>query len=307
MRLLLLGCDGQVGRALQQALPALGQLVALGRHGAPGLCGDLADSAGLAATVRRVRPRVIVNAAAYTAVDDAEREPGLAQRINAEAPSALAHAAAACDALLVHYSSDYVFGGSGQRPWREDDTPAPCNAYGRSKRAGEQAVASAGCRHLILRTSWVHAAQGRNFVTTVLERARAGQALAAVDHTWGAPTPAKLVAQATAALIPQVLAHAGKQGLYHLAARGFVTPLGWARQVLACARPQWPQAASALRGLRSTPGPLPGALALRPRNCRLDTQHIRAVFGLELPRWESGVADTVARWLAASGEPVPCT
>ena len=104
-----------------------------------------------------------------------------------------------------------------------------------------------------------------------------------------------------------VLAHAGKQGLYHLAARGFVTPLGWARQVLACARPQWPQAASALRGLRPTPGPLPGALALRPRNCRLDTQHIRAVFGLELPRWEPGVADTVARWLAASGEPVPCT
>lgn len=307
MKLLLLGRDGQVGRALQLALPALGQLVALDRHGAPGLCGDLADPTGLAATVRRVRPQVIVNAAAYTAVDGAEREPELAQRINAGAPRELAQAAAACGALLVHYSSDHVFDGSGQRPWREDAAPAPRNAYGRSKWAGERALAAAGCRHLILRTSWVHAAQGRNFVTTILERARAGQALAAVDHTWGAPTPATLVAEVTAALIPQALASADKLGIYHLAARGFVTPLGWAREVLACARPQWPQATTALRGLRAIPGPLPGALALRPRNCRLDTRRIRAVFGLDLPRWESGVADTVARWLAASGESLPCT
>ncbi|MCL1960570.1 MAG: NAD(P)-dependent oxidoreductase, partial [Desulfovibrionaceae bacterium] len=161
--ILLLGKNGQVGWELQRSLAPLGTVMAPGRQGADGLCGDLADLDGLAATVRAMRPAVIVNAAAYTNVDKAEAEPDLTRRINAQAPAALAREAAACGALLVHYSTDYVFDGSGDKPWTEDAPTGPLNVYGRTKLEGEQAIRASGCAHLILRTSWVYAARGGNF------------------------------------------------------------------------------------------------------------------------------------------------
>ena len=161
MKILLLGPNGQVGWELRRSLAPLGQVIALDRQGADGLRGDLADAAGLAATVRALRPQVIVNAGAYTAVDRAESEPPLAERINAGAPAVLAREAAACGALLAHYGTDYVFDGSGERPWREDDATGPLSVYGRTKLAGEQAIVQSGCAHLILRTSCAWAPSAR--------------------------------------------------------------------------------------------------------------------------------------------------
>ncbi|MBP8138632.1 MAG: dTDP-4-dehydrorhamnose reductase, partial [Alicycliphilus sp.] len=206
MKILLLGKNGQLGWELQRSLAPLGELVALDRRGAPGLCGDLGEPDGLAATVRALRPDVIVNAAAYTAVDRAESEPDLARRINAHAPAALAREAAACGALLLHYSTDYVFHGQGQRPWAEDDPTGPLNVYGQTKLAGEQAIVQAGCRHLILRTSWVHAARGGNFARTMLRLARQQPRLTVIDDQWGAPTGAELIADVSAHAIVQLRA-----------------------------------------------------------------------------------------------------
>ena len=186
MKVLLLGKNGQVGWELQRSLAPLGGLVSLDRAGDGNLCGDLGDVDRLAATVRAVGPQVIVNAAAYTAVDKAESEAAQARRINAEAPAALALAAADVGALLVHYSTDYVFDGSGQRPWREDDATAPLNVYGRTKLEGERAIQASGCRHLILRTSWVYAARGGNFVRTMLRLGAERERLTVVDDQRGA-------------------------------------------------------------------------------------------------------------------------
>ncbi|WP_334136004.1 dTDP-4-dehydrorhamnose reductase, partial [Tepidimonas sp.] len=217
-RILLLGKNGQVGWELQRSLAVVGRVIALDRNGltaqaaaslvAPGrplpaqpLCGNLTDLDGLRRTVERVQPHVIVNAAAYTAVDRAESEPQLAHRINAEAPAVLAQAAAACGAWLVHYSTDYVFDGSGQRPWREDDPTGPLNAYGRTKLAGEEAIRASGCRHLILRTQWVYGVRGGNFARTMLRLARERERLTVVDDQWGAPTGADLIADVTAHIV----------------------------------------------------------------------------------------------------------
>ncbi|MCB2038840.1 MAG: dTDP-4-dehydrorhamnose reductase, partial [Ottowia sp.] len=204
MKILLLGKNGQVGWELQRSLAPLGELVALDRQGAPGLVGDVSDLEGLAATVRALRPQLIVNAAAHTAVDKAESEPDLARRLNAEAPAVLAREAAACGALLVHYSTDYVFDGSGERPWREDDATGPLGVYGRTKLEGEQAIAASGCRHLILRTSWVYAARGGNFAKTMLRLARERERLTVIDDQWGAPTGAELIADVTAQAVAQL-------------------------------------------------------------------------------------------------------
>src|SRR5690625_2509231 len=168
MKILLFGASGQVGWELQRSLAPLGFLIALDRHGQDGLCGDLTDCSRIAETVKTVRPDVMVNAAAYTAVDKAEAEQELARAINTQAPAVLAFEAKAIDALLIHYSTDYVFDGSGNRPWKEVDFPAPLSVYGKTKLEGEAAIRAAGCRHLILRTSWVYAARGHNFLRTIL-------------------------------------------------------------------------------------------------------------------------------------------
>lgn len=299
MNILLLGKGGQLGQALQRVLPQLGRLVALDRRGAGGLCGNLCDLPGLAATVQTLQPDLVVNAAACTAVDAVEAKPAAAWRVNAEAPAVLARAAARCNALLLHYSSDHVFDGSGRQPWREADATSPLNVYGRSKRAGEQAIETAGCRHLILRTSWLYAASGSNFLTFVLRQAAAGAPLHVVDDQWGAPTHADLLAAASVAALRQTVADRSKEGLYHVAAGGATSRFDWAEYALACARRPAPG------GLQAVPSPWPSALAPRPANSRLCTRRLAAAFGLDLPPWQAGVARAVAQWTARHPLPVP--
>ena len=288
MKILLLGKNGQVGGQLQRALAPLGEIVALERKDAGG---DLADPQGLAAAVRAAKPQVIVNAAAYTAVDKAESEPQLARLINTEAPAALAREAAASGALLVHYSTDYVFDGSGSAPWQESDATGPLNVYGATKLAGEQAIAASGCAHLTFRTSWVYAAHGDNFIKTMLRLAATRERLTVIDDQKGAPTGAELIADVTAHAISQTLQQPAKAGLYHLTAAGEASWFDYAQYVLALARQARPQgvktAAGGVQPIASSQYP---AAARRPLNSRLDTRRLQAVFGLTLPHWQAGVA-----------------
>ena len=301
MTILLLGKNGQVGWQLQRALAPLGDVVALDRAGADGLCGNLEDLDGLAATVRALRPRAIVNAAAYTAVDKAESEPELAQRINADAPAALAREAAACGALLLHYSTDYVFDGSGSAAWKEGDACAPLGAYGASKLAGERAIQQSGCAHLIFRTSWVYAARGANFARTMLRLAAARAQLNVIADQWGAPTGAELIADVSAHALAQTLAAPEKAGLYHLAAAGETNWLEYARLVLAHAAAQGANI-KAREVLPIATDEWPSA-ARRPLNSRLDTSRLRQRFGLTLPPWQQGVARAVSDMLSSAKTP----
>ena len=225
MNILLLGKNGQVGWELQRSLSPLGTVTALDRQGgftADGqpLCGDLTDLDGLARTVRTLRPDVIVNAAAHTAVDKAESEPELARCLNAQAPTVLAREAAALGAWLVHYSTDYVFDGSGTQPWLETDATGPLGVYGQTKLEGEQGIADSGCCHLIFRTSWVYAARGGNFAKTMLKLAKDRERLTVINDQFGAPTGAELIADITAHAIAQTQRQARQGGVYHLAAAG---------------------------------------------------------------------------------------
>ena len=303
MKILLLGPNGQVGWELQRSLAPLGELIALDRHSVD-LCGDLGNLAGLAATVQRVRPDVIVNAAAHTAVDKAESEPEVARTLNALAPGVLAREAASLGALLVHYSTDYVFDGSGQRPWAESDAPAPLNVYGQTKLEGEQLIQAAGPRHLILRTSWVYAARGGNFAKTMLRLARERDSLNVIDDQWGAPTGAELIADASAHAIRQVLQRPADAGLYHLTASGETSWCGYANRVLASAE----SARAAIKDEALRPPPLKARIASpiatsayptparRPLNSRLDTRKLQTTFGLTLPPWQAGVARMLAEF-----------
>jgi len=296
MKILLLGKNGQLGWELQRSLAPLGEVVALDRHGT-GLCGDLAKLQGLAETVRQVRPDVIVNAAAHTAVDKAESEPELARLINALAPGVLAQEAQKLGAWLVHYSTDYVFDGSGSRPWRESDTPAPLSVYGQTKLEGEQMIAANCGRRLIFRTSWVYAARGGNFAKTMLRLAQQRERLTVIDDQWGAPTGAELLADVSAHAIRQVLRRSQDAGLYHLAAAGETTWHGYAKHVLAQAEREQ----SAIKIVAKEVLPVPtGAFpapARRPHNSRLDSAKLQATFGLALPAWQQGVDRMLAEIL----------
>ena len=296
MKILLLGKNGQLGWELQRSLAPLGQLMALDRHSTDG-CGDLANLPGLAATVRALRPDVIVNAAAHTAVDKAESEPDLARTVNALAPGVLAQEAAQLGALLVHYSTDYVFDGSGSRPWTEADAPAPLSVYGQTKREGEQAIESACPHHLILRTSWVYAARGGNFAKTMLRLAQERERLTVIDDQFGAPTGADLLADVTAHAIRQLLQRPGDAGLYHLVASGETSWHGYAKHVLAQAE----RAQAAIKIIAKEVATVPTSafptLARRPLNSRLDTGKLQATFGLRLPAWQQGVDRMLAEIL----------
>jgi len=226
MNILLFGKGGQVGWELQRSLAVLGRVTALGSASA-GLCGDFSRPEDVARTVRELRPDVIVNAAAHTAVDKAEAEPERARVLNATTPGRLAEEAARIGALLVHYSTDYVFDGSGTRAWVETDTPAPLSVYGATKWEGEQLIRASGCRHLILRTSWVYAARGGNFAKTMLRLAQERERLTVIDDQWGAPTGADLLADVTAHAIRHLRQHPADGGLYHC---------GSGRDELACLR-----------------------------------------------------------------------
>ena len=288
MKILLLGKNGQVGWELQRALAPLGAMVALDRAGADGLRGDLEDLDGLARTVRKLAPDVIVNAAAYTAVDKAETDVARAQCINAEAPGVLAAAAAEVGALLVHYSTDYVFDGSGDKPWREDSPTGPLSVYGRTKLAGEDAIRASACRHLIFRTSWVHAARGGNFARTMLRLAAERERLTVIADQIGAPTGADLIADVSAHAIRASLAAPALSGTYHLVADGETSWHGYARFVIETAR----ELGVSLKVEEIAPiatRDYPTAAA-RPLNSRLDTQRLRSAFGLHLPDWRDGVA-----------------
>jgi dTDP-4-dehydrorhamnose reductase len=289
VKILLLGKDGQVGWELQRALLPLGEVIALGRNGGEGLTGDLADTVGIAATVKRLAPHVIVNAAAYTAVDKAESEPDAARAINTEGPRALANAAAASNALLVHYSTDYVFDGSGTRPWRENDPTGPLSVYGRTKLEGEQAIVQSGCAHLIFRTSWVYGARGGNFAKTMLRLAQERDSLSVIHDQIGAPTGADLIADVTAHAIARIR-HAGRPGgIYHLVAGGETSWHAYATFVLRCAS----DAGVALKVSPEQVTPIPSSAykvaAQRPLNSRLDTSLLQQTFGLFLPPWQEGV------------------
>jgi dTDP-4-dehydrorhamnose reductase len=291
MKILLTGKDGQVGFELVRALAPLGEVVAVGRADC-----DLADADALRALVRRVAPDVIVNPAAYTAVDRAESERDLAFAVNARAPGILGEEAAQLGALVVQYSTDYVFDGAGSIPYTEDEPPAPHSVYGSSKLAGERALAETCPRHLILRTSWVLGVHGGNFAKTMLRLAAAREQLTVVADQFGAPTSAALLADLTAHLVRQYAREGATDfpfGTYHVAAAGETSWYDYARFVLDAAR-------AAGRQLRAGPDDVlpvntaayPTA-AKRPANSRLDTSRFRRTYGLCLPPWQEGVGQVL--------------
>ncbi|AOS81331.1 MULTISPECIES: dTDP-4-dehydrorhamnose reductase [Hydrogenophaga] len=290
--ILLLGSAGQLGWELQRSLAPLGHVVPLTRHdNLDGRgCGNLLDPPSLRETVLRLRPAAIVNAAAYTAVDRAEQEPDVAHTINAVAPGVLAEAATEVGALVVHFSTDYVFDGSGKAPWTESALTAPCSVYGRTKLDGEERVrAAAPNRHLIFRSSWVYAARGNNFAKTMLRLAGERDRLTVIDDQIGTPTGADLIADVTAHALRQALRDAGTCGTYHLAARGETSWFGYARFVLDTARELSPSRPLKVQELVPIPTSAYPTAAQRPLNSRLDTRRLCASFGLTLPDWRLGV------------------
>ena len=298
MKILLFGMNGQVGWELQRSLAPLGELVALDFDSPGPLGADFTRPASLAATVRAVAPQVIVNAAAHTAVDQAEGEPDIARAINAAAPAVLAREAVAAGAMLVHYSTDYVFDGSGNQPWREDAPTKPLNAYGQTKVEGEQAIRNSGCRHLILRTSWLYSARGGNFARTMLRLATERDKLEVIDDQVGAPTGADLLADVTAHALRGVFANPELAGTYHAVAGGATSWHGYARHVIEFARlagrPIRVQAQD-IAPVASSAFPTP---AQRPLNSRLDTRKLKQAFGLTLPDWQTGVERMLREVLA---------
>lgn len=289
MKILLLGKNGQVGWELQRSLSVLGEVTALD-HDSHTHCGDFAQPDAVAATVRALQPDVIVNAAAHTAVDKAESEPELARLINATTPGRIAEEAARLGAWLIHYSTDYVFDGSGQRPWVESDLPAPLSVYGRTKLEGEQAIQQAGCKHLILRTSWVYAARGGNFAKTMLRLAQERQRLTVIDDQWGAPTGADLLADVTAHAITHLQQRPQDGGLYHCVAGGQTHWHAYASFVIEQARSLRPEQALQVQEIAPVPTSAFPTPAQRPHNSRLDTSKLQTTFGLKLPHWQQGVA-----------------
>lgn len=288
MKILLFGKGGQVGWELQRSLSPLGELTALD-FDSPELHADFSRPQALSATVRAVAPDVIVNAAAHTAVDKAEGEPQLATAINAEGPRILATEAAARGAWLVHYSTDYVFDGSGSAARTEEAPTGPLSVYGRTKLEGEEHIRASGCRHLILRTSWVYGARGGNFARTMLKLAAERDSLRVIDDQFGAPTGADLLADITAHAIRAASRAPTLSGTYHVVAAGETTWHRYATMVIEWARAEGlpvKVAPGAVHAVATSEFPSP---ARRPLNSRLNATKLRTAFGLTLPPWEVGV------------------
>jgi dTDP-4-dehydrorhamnose reductase len=277
MKILVTGASGQVGGELLQALAGHGDVTALDRSAL-----DLADGDAIRARVRELRPGVIVNAAAYTAVDRAESEPDRAHAINATAPGVLAEEAKSLGALLVHYSTDYVFDGTKAAPYTEDDAPDPLSVYGRTKLDGERAIRASGCRHLILRTSWVYASRGHNFLLTMLRLGAEHPELRVIDDQRGSPTWARDIAEATVTLLAKP-----PNGLFHLTAAGATTWHGFACEIMRLAG-----LTPVVHRIRTAEYP---TAARRPANSVLDNARLRAVAGIVMPAWEESLARCVAQ------------
>lgn len=285
MKILLLGQNGQVGWELKRSLAPLGELLALDRS-STSHCGDLSNLKGLSETVREFRPDVLVNAAAYTAVDKAESDAETAFLVNALAPEVLASACATVGAYLVHFSTDYVFDGSGHRPWLETDETGPLNVYGHSKLAGEQSIAQEGAKSLIFRTSWVYGTEGANFAKTMLRLAQERERMTVINDQFGTPTGAALLADVTALALqaPQQLT-----GVYHLAAAGETTWYAYAEYVLAKAKQLKPSLNYAVKDFVAVPTSDFPTPAKRPLNSRLNCSRLELALQLKLPPWQVGV------------------
>ncbi len=291
-RIVLLAPNGQVGFELQRSLTPLGQLFCLSRADV-----DFSDTAATSARVLALQPDLIVNAAAWTAVDKAETEQDAAYLLNAALPAALAAIAWQQNCWLVHYSTDYVYPGTGEQPWREDDVTAPLSVYGASKLAGDLAISQSGARHLIFRTSWVYAARGNNFMKTMLKLAAQRESLSVVADQFGAPTPARLIANVTALVLQQLLLQndehsSDKSGVYHLAAAGYTNWYQFADAIFAMARQAGiPLALQEQQFSAITTAQYPTP-AQRPANSRLELSKLEQTFGLTLPDWHSQLAQT---------------
>lgn len=282
MRILLTGKNGQIGSALQRTLPQLGEVIALDRSQI-----DLAQPPSIREAVHAARPDVIVNAAAYTAVDQAETDESGAFAVNRDGPAMLAEEATKRGALLVHFSTDYVFDGAKASPYVETDAPNPLNVYGRSKLAGEEAIRATCCRHVILRTSWVYSEIGKNFLLTMLRLARERKELRVVDDQQGAPTSSHMLAAATAEAIRALLHTPASAGVWHMTARGSTTWCGFARAIFE-AKNIPVSVVPILSADYATP-------ARRPRNSILHNSKLQNNLGISLPTWEVGMREVLAR------------
>ena len=288
MKLLLFGANGQVGWELQRSLAPLGELICLSRASTE-YCGDFLNPTGLAQAVRSIKPDVVINAVAYTAVDKAESNIANAYTVNADAPGAIAQAAHAVGARLIHYSTDYVFNGSGTTPWDEADTPCPLSVYGASKLQGEQEISASSVRYLIFRTSWVYAARGGNFAKTMLRLAKERDTLSIINDQTGAPTGADLLADITAHSIIRLIASDQLSGTYHLAAEGETTWHGYAQHVFAQARLLGVDLKCKAENVTAIPTSAYPTPAQRPLNSRLDCGKLKLQLLLRLPHWQIGV------------------
>jgi dTDP-4-dehydrorhamnose reductase len=292
MNIMITGRSGQVGWELERELRPLGVVMAFDRASL-----DLADPDALVRGVREHKPHLIVNAAAYTAVDRAEAEPEKAYAANARGPAVLAEEAKRLGALLVHYSTDYVFDGSKAEPYVEEDEPRPLGVYGASKLCGERAIQAAGCRYLILRTSWVYGARGRNFLLTMLRLAREREELQVVDDQTGSPTWCRVIAQTTGELLQRRAWE--DSGLMHLACKGYASWFQFASDILSQTA-SWRQRQPALTPIASHQYPTP---ARRPANTRLATARLERALGQELPHWRDSLSRCLASFEAPGGRP----
>jgi len=289
VKILLFGKGGQVGWELQRSLAFMGELVALDVNDQE-LCGDFTHPDSIIQTIHSVSPDVIVNAAAYTAVDKAESESELAGTINTQAPEILAQESRKLGAWLIHYSTDYVFDGNGVKPWKETDPTIPLNVYGSTKLEGEKAVIDSGCKHLIFRTSWVYSARGENFIKTMIRLAQNRDHLSVIDDQIGAPTGAELLADVTAHSMNIALRQPQVSGLYHLAAKGETSWYGYASFVLDKARQSGIKLKVQSESIQPVSTDVFSQTARRPGNSRLNTKKIERTFDLTLPLWQTGVA-----------------
>jgi len=292
MKIVLFGRGGQVGRELEQVLPSLGRMVACGRDEA-----DLERPDTVREVLRRESPDIVVNAAAYTAVDKAESEPERARQINADSVGLMADEVAKRGGWLVHYSTDYVFDGTKSDSYVEADPTGPLNVYGGTKLAGEQFVEASGCRHLIFRTSWVYAAHGSNFIRTILRLGQEREELSVVDDQIGAPTSAARIAAVSAAAIARLAGGDGAlpaSGLFHLTASGATSWHGYAECIVAAARSAGLPMRVTPDRIRAIPSSAWPQAARRPANSRLDTTRLRSTFDVTLPRWQDDVRQVIA-------------